>query len=149
MAGIFPDLFGAGAGDGLLPFGAAPLMPGGIDGNRNAILGYLAGALQGGNLGQSIGRGLQGWAGGAQRDTAEQGQRAVLQYVGEQQDMDPALKSALMQNPALAMHYLQARIRPRVTSDIAHYEYAKKQGFGGTLADFIQNKHSGAGKPQP
>jgi len=27
-----------------------------------------------------------------------------------------------------------------VTSDIAHYEYAKKQGFGGTLADFIQNK---------
>ncbi len=63
--------------------------------------------------------------------------------------MDPALKSALMQNPALAMHYVQARIRPRVTSDIAHYEYAKKQGFGGTLADFIQNKHSGAGKPQP
>jgi hypothetical protein len=149
MAGIFPDLFGAGAGDGLLPFGSAPLVPGVIDGNRNAILGYLAGALQGGNLGQSIGRGLQGWAGGAQRDTAEQGQRAVLQYVGEQQDMDPALKSALMQNPALAMHYVQARIRPRVTSDIAHYEYAKKQGFGGTLADFIQNKHSGAGKPQP
>ena len=149
MAGIFPDLFGAGAGDGLLPFGAAPLVPGVIDGNRNAILGYLAGALQGGNLGQSIGRGLQGWAGGAQRDTAEQGQRAVLQYVGEQQDMDPALKAALMQNPALAMHYLQTRIRPRVTSDIAHYEYAKKQGFGGTLADFIQNKHSGAGKPQP
>ena len=65
MAGIFPDLFGAGAGDGLLPFGAAPLVPGVIDGNRNAILGYLAGALQGGNLGQSIGRGLQGWVGGA------------------------------------------------------------------------------------
>jgi hypothetical protein len=149
MAGIFPDVFGAGAGDGLLPFGPAPLAPGVIDGNRNAILGYLAGALQGGNLGQSIGRGLQGWAGGSQRDTAEQGQRAALQYVGEQQDMDPGLKSALMQNPALAMHYVQARIRPRVTSDIAHYEYARKQGFGGTLADFIQNKHSGAGKPQP
>jgi hypothetical protein len=104
MSGIFPDIFGAGAGDGLLPFGASPLAPNVIDGNRNAILGYLAGALQGGNLGQSIGRGLQGWAGGAQRDTAEQGQRAALQYVGEQQDLDPGLKSALMQNPALAMH---------------------------------------------
>jgi hypothetical protein len=46
MAGIFPDVFGAGAGDGLLPFGPAPLVPGVIDGNRNAILGYLAGALQ-------------------------------------------------------------------------------------------------------
>ena len=106
MSGIFPDIFGAGAGDGLLPFGEARWAPNVIDGNRNAILGYLAGALQGGNLGQSIGRGLQGWTGGAQRDTAEQGQRAALQYVGEQQDMDPALKSALMQNPALAMQYL-------------------------------------------
>ena len=143
MSGIFPDIFGAGAGDGLLPFGAAPLAPNVIDGNRNAILGYLAGALQGGNLGQSIGRGLQGWTGGAQRDTAEQGQRAALQYVGEQQDMDPALKSALMQNPALAMQYLQIRARPHVTNDMAHYEYARKQGFGGTLADFIQSKHAG------
>ena len=113
------------------------------------FFGGTGSALQGGNLGQSIGRGLQGWAGGDQRDTAEQGQRAVLQYVGEQQDMDPGLKSALMQNPALAMHYLQTRIRPRVTSDIAHYEYARKQGFGGTLADFIRNKHSGVGMPQP
>jgi outer membrane lipoprotein SlyB len=57
MAGIFPDMFGPGAGDGVLPFGAAPSVSSVIDGNRNAILGYLAGALQGGNLGQSIGRG--------------------------------------------------------------------------------------------
>jgi hypothetical protein len=148
MSGIFPDIFGAGAGDGLLPFGASPLAPNVIDGNRNAILGYLGGALQGGNLGQSIGRGLQGWTGGAQRDTAEQGQRAALQYVGEQQDMDPALKSALMQNPALAMQYLQIRARPHVTNDMAHYEYARKQGFGGTLADFIQSKHAGRRGPQ-
>jgi len=47
MAGIFPDLFGAGAGDGLLPFGSAPLVPGVIDGNRNAILGYLAAMVLG------------------------------------------------------------------------------------------------------
>ena len=148
MAGIFPDIFRAGAGDGLLPFGAAPLVPSAIDSNRNAILGYLAGAFQGGNLGQSIGRGLQGWAGGAQRDTAEQGQRAALQYVGEQQDLDPALKSALMQNPAIAMQYLQTRSKPHLTSDMAHYEYARKQGFGGTLADFIQSKHLGARRLQ-
>ena len=77
-----------------------------------------------------------------------QGQRAALQYVGEQQDMDPALKSALMQNPALAMQYLHIRARPHVTNDIAHYEYARKQGFGGTLADFIQSKHSGRRGPQ-
>jgi len=47
---------------GILDFtGAAPR--GGVLGglNDNAMLGYLAGALQGGNLGQSIGHGLAGW----------------------------------------------------------------------------------------
>jgi len=34
----------------------------------NAMLGYLAGALQGGNLGQSIGRGLEGFVAGARLD---------------------------------------------------------------------------------
>ena len=62
--------------------------------------------------------------------------------------MDPALKSALMQSPALAMQYLQTRSKPHLTSDMAHYEYARKQGFGGTLADFIQSKHSGWRGPQ-
>ena len=98
MAGIFPDLFGAPAGDGVLPLGAVPVAPSVIDKNRNALVGYLAGALQGGNLGQSIGRGLQGWMGGAQRDTAEQGQNAAVQYLAEQPDLDPGLKLALMQN---------------------------------------------------
>jgi hypothetical protein len=35
---------------------------------ENAILGYLAGALQGGNLGQSIGRGLEGFLAGTRLD---------------------------------------------------------------------------------
>ena len=143
MAGIFPDLFGAPAGDGVLPLGAVPVAPSVIDKNRNAFLGYLAGALQGGNLGQSIGRGLQGWMGGAQRDTAEQGQHAAMQYLAEQPDLDPGLKLALMQNPALAMQYLQTKAKPHVTNDMADYEYARRQGFGGTLTDFIQGRHAG------
>jgi hypothetical protein len=58
MAGILPDVFGAfGGGHGVLPFGGAPIASNPVDASRNAILGYLAGALQGGNLGQSIGRG--------------------------------------------------------------------------------------------
>ena len=68
MAGIFPDIFGAPRRNGVLPFGGPPVAPNPVDANRNAILGYLAGALQGGNLGQSIARGLQGWLAGAQTD---------------------------------------------------------------------------------
>jgi hypothetical protein len=56
MAGIL-DLTGAAPRGGLL---------GGL--NDNAILGYLAGALQGGNVGQSIGRGLEGWMHGTRLD---------------------------------------------------------------------------------
>jgi hypothetical protein len=63
MAGIL-DFTGAAPRGGLLPF--ANTNP--IDDNRNAMLGYLAGALQGGNLGQSIGHGLAGWLTGARLD---------------------------------------------------------------------------------
>jgi hypothetical protein len=54
---------------GILDFtGVAPR--GGVLGglNDNAMLGYLAGALQGGNLGQSIGHGLAGWLTGQHLD---------------------------------------------------------------------------------
>ena len=54
---------------GILDFtGAAPR--GGVLGglSDNAMLGYLAGALQGGNLGQSIGHGLAGWLMGERLD---------------------------------------------------------------------------------
>ena len=145
MAGILPDLFGIlGGGHGVLPFGDASAAPNPADANLNAILGYLAGALQGGNLGQSIGHGLQGWLTGAQTDAAEQARHAATQYVARQPDIDAGMRSVLMQNPALAMQYLQARVRPHTTRDIAEYEYARKQGFKGTLPDFIQRKRAGA-----
>ena len=145
MAGILPDLFGVfGGGHGVLPFGGAPAAPNPVDANRNAILGYLAGALQGGNLGQSIGRGLQGWLSGAQTDATSEARRAAAQYVAQQPDIDSGMRSVLMQNPALAMQYLQARVRPHATRDITEYEYAKRQGFTGSLADFIQHKRAGA-----
>src|SRR5262245_9623262 len=145
MAGILPDLFGIlGGGHGVLPFGDASAAPNPLDGNRNAILGYLAGALQGGNLGQSIGHGLQGWLTGAQTDAASEARRAAAQYVAQQPDIDSGMRSVLMQNPALAMHYLQARLRPHTTRDIAEFEYAKRQGYAGSFADFIRRKPAGA-----
>jgi hypothetical protein len=146
MAGVLPDvfnIFGSG-GHGVLPFGGAPAAPNPIDANRNAILGYLAGALQGGNLGQSIGRGLQGWLGGAQTDATEQARRAAAQYVAQQPDIDSGMRSVLMQNPALAMQYLHARLRPHTTRDLTEYKYAKQQGFAGSFTDFVQRRRAGA-----
>src|SRR5262245_9477168 len=141
MAGILPDLFGSlGGGHGVPPSGDATAAPNPVEANRNAILGYFAGALQGGNLGQSIGHGLQGWLTGAHTDATEQARRAAAQYVAQQPDIDSGMRSVLMQNPALAMQYLQATVRPHTTRDITEYEYARKQGFKGTLPDFIQRK---------
>jgi hypothetical protein len=42
------------------------------------------------------------------------------------------------------MQYLQARLRPRTTRDIAEFEYAKRQGYAGSFADFIRRKPPGA-----
>jgi hypothetical protein len=148
MAGILPDVFGIfGGGHGVLPFGDVPAAPNPVDVNRNAILGYLAGALQGGNLGQSIGRGLQGWLSGAQTDATEQARRAAAHYVAQQPDIDSGMRSVLMQNPALAMRYLQVRMRPHATRAITEYEHAKRQGFAGNFADFIHHKRAGAPPP--
>jgi hypothetical protein len=69
---------------------------------KNAILGYLAGALQGGNLGQSIGRGIQGFQAGGQMDTAER-EKAVTQQLlfqaGRESGMSPAASAAMARNP--------------------------------------------------
>jgi hypothetical protein len=138
MAGIFPDGFGTfGASGGVLPFGPGHGTPNWIDAKRNAILGYLAGALQGGNLGQSIGHGLEGWMRGAQADQSGQSQRSALQYVAEAKEIDPAIKQVLAQSPALAMQYLAGKMRPAGSRAVTEYEYAKRQGFTGSFADWI------------
>ena len=134
MAGILPDFFGGNRGGGVL---------GPLTDNHNAVLGYLSGALQGGNLGQSVARGLDGWMRGAQLDQTGQAQRSAAQYVADAPDLDPAIREALAHNPALAMQYLAARIRPSGSRHITEYEYAKRQGFGGTLADWMARKARG------
>jgi hypothetical protein len=70
MAGILPDFLGANSTGGLFgsTFGQPPQQQGlgdMLNNNQNSILGYLAGALQGGNLGQSIAHGLPGLAAGS------------------------------------------------------------------------------------
>jgi hypothetical protein len=142
MPGIF-DFIGRGG------FNAEPGITGNpnpIDANRNALLGYLAGALQGGNLGQSISTGLQGFLTGSQLDQTEAGKRAALNYVAQAGDLDPAMRAAVISNPDLAMKFLAQRIAPQTSDDIKEFEYAKRQGFEGTLADWIQRKRAGAGE---
>jgi hypothetical protein len=74
MAGILdPGMFGEHGSGGLFGSLFAP-----IANNQNAILGYLAGALQGGGLGESIGRGLQGFLHGGNLDLAQQHKQKQL-----------------------------------------------------------------------
>ncbi len=73
MAGILdPGMLGE-QGGGLFGSLFAP-----IANNQNAIVGYLAGALQGGGLGKSIGRGLQGFLQGGNLDRAQQHKQKQL-----------------------------------------------------------------------
>jgi hypothetical protein len=115
MAGIFPDSFGGGSGGGLFgnAFGQPPQQPSFgdlINNNHSAILGYLAGALQGGNLGQSIGRGLQGWQQGQQADTQRQVPGATYRALAAAGVPDATAQAAAL-NPeimrAITPHYFQ------------------------------------------
>jgi hypothetical protein len=113
MAGIFPDSFGFGGGLFGNAFGQPPQQPGFgdlVDNNRNAILGYLAGALQGGNLGQSIGRGLQGWQQGQEADQKRQIPGATWRALTATGVPDATAQAAAL-NPdvmrAIAQRYVQ------------------------------------------
>jgi hypothetical protein len=113
MAGIFPDYFGSGGGLFGNAFGQPPQQPGFgdlISNNQNAILGYLAGALQGGNLGQSIGRGLQGWQQGHESDQKRQIPGATYRALMASGVPDATAQAAAL-NPdvmrAIAPRYVQ------------------------------------------
>lgn len=80
--------------------------------NQNAMLGYLSGALQGGGLGESIGRGLQGWMAGSQADATQRGQRAALQYIAADPNIPDDLKRYAISDPSIASEYMKNFFKP-------------------------------------
>jgi hypothetical protein len=88
MAGIL-DFTGAAPRGGLL---------GGL--NNNAIIGYLAGALQGGNLGQSIGHGLAAWLTGERLDQQRLAPAQTYRALAEAGVPDAMAKAAAL-NPQI------------------------------------------------
>lgn len=95
MTGIL-DFTGAARRGGVLPF--ANTNP--IDDNRNAMLGYLAGALQGGSLGQSIGHGLAGWLTGQRLDQRRLAPGQTYRALAEAGVPDAMAKAAAL-NPQI------------------------------------------------
>jgi hypothetical protein len=125
MAGIL-DLTGAAPRGGLL---------GGL--NDNAILGYLAGALQGGNVGQSIGRGLEGWMQGTRLD--EQRRVPAQTYAAlAAAGLPDALAKAAALNPsvmkAVAPGYFGEKAHAPGQTPIAEPDGAERAAPSGTAA---------------
>jgi hypothetical protein len=145
MSGILPRMLGRGGG--VLPL-AAPGNP--LDDNRNAILGYLAGALQGGNLGQSIGRGLAGFVQGAARDAREQALPAT--YAALTRSGLPApLAHAAALNPDLlklvAPEYFGGFKVVQTGEDAFGGKTFKLQGPGGRLYDIPERQAESVASP--
>ena len=131
MSGILPDSVGS-FGSGLLgsafgqPQNVADLF--GI--NSNAILGYLARALQGGNFAQSIGRGLQGWQQGQQQDLQRQAPVAAYHALAAAGVPDAAARAAALSPDvmrAVASRYFQPRL-PHF-GVIAQDPFGRRYGF--------------------
>jgi hypothetical protein len=134
MAGIFPDFFGSGGGLFGNAFAQPPQQPGFGDliaNNHNAILGYLAGALQGGNLGQSIGRGLQGWQQGQEADQKRQIPGATWRAL-----MAGGVPDATAQAAALNPEVMRA-IAPRYVQKLPTFGVIGHDQFGQRRFGFI------------
>jgi hypothetical protein len=134
--GILPRTLGGGGG--VLPL-AAPVNA--LDDNRNAILGYLAGALQGGNLGQSIGRGLTGFVQGAALDGREQALPATYDAL-TRSGLPAPLAHAAALNPDLlklvAPEYFGGFKVVQTGEDPLGGKTFKLQGPGGRLSDIAE-----------
>jgi hypothetical protein len=134
MAGIL-DFTGAGPRGGLLPF--ANTNP--IDDNRNAMLGYLAGALQGGNLGQSIGHGLAGWLTGARLDQQRLAPAQTYRALAEAGVPDAMAKAAAL-NPQIMKAVAPAYFGREPFKDVASLN-----AVVGRLGDLVTAADKSAG----
>ena len=113
MAGTL-DFTGAAPRGGVLPF--ANTNP--IEDSRNAILGYLAGALQGGNLGQSIGHGLAGWLTGERLDQQRLAPGQTYRALAQAGVPDPVAKAAAL-NPQVMKAVAPSYFAPQPFKDVA------------------------------
>jgi hypothetical protein len=149
MAGIFPDYFGSGGGLFGQAFGQPPQQPGFGDliaNNRNAILGYLAGALQGGNLGQSIGRGLQGWQQGQEADQKRQIPGATWRALTATGVPDATAQAAAL-NPDVMRAIAPRYVQKLPTFGVIGYDELGRQRFG--FIDPFTRSTQPAGGPEP
>ena len=120
---------------GILDFtGAAPR--GGVLGglNDNAMLGYLAGALQGGNLGQSIGHGLAGWLTGERLDQQRLAPAQTYRALADAGVPDAMAKAAAL-NPQIMKALAPAYFGREPFKDVASLNTVGRLGDLMTAAD--------------
>jgi hypothetical protein len=125
---------------GILDFtGVAPR--GGVLGglNDNAMLGYLAGALQGGNLGQSIGHGLAGWLTGERLDQQRLAPAHTYRALADAGVPDAMAKAAAL-NPQIMKAVAPAYFGREPFKDVASVN-----SVVGRLGDLMTAADKGAG----
>lgn len=105
----------------------------------SALSGFGEGGREGGLIGAITG-GIAGASGGV--TTRNQTAQALIAH-----GLDPALAQTVVKNPSLLRAVLpQILGTSGQTSDIKEYEFARKQGFTGSLADWMARKRAGAGE---
>jgi hypothetical protein len=60
--------------------------------------------------------------------------------------VDPAAAKLMASQKETALAWVAAQMKPQGTDDIREFEYAKGQGFKGTLEDWMARKRGGAGE---
>lgn len=103
------------------------------------LMALGAGIAGGNTLGESVSKGISGLATAQNQNQTEQ----LLIRRG----VDPSLAKTVASNPTLLAGVLKEQLGVgNQTNDIKEYQFARTQGFTGTLADWMARKRAGAGE---
>lgn len=153
-----PDIYDTGAAEAAPAWQAATSQaaPAGILGqasdyfgnNRQALLGLGLGLLSGKGNAEAYQNAMTGYAAGSRNDMLsaaqlekrkkEQEVRAAVLGYAKARGLSPDQTALLIQSPDTAAAMLTSQLSPKDdrTSDIREYEYARKQGYGGSFNDY-------------
>lgn len=117
----------------------------GINDNSGLLMALGAGLAGSSSLGEGFSRGLQLAQAGGATDRKRRNENATAQFL-RSKGYSEADAAAIAGNPTVLQSVLAQAFGKGATSDIQEYEYAKKQGFTGSLADWMAQKRAGAGE---
>jgi hypothetical protein len=117
----------------------------GVADNSDMLLGLASGLVGAPSVATGFSRGFQNAMAASASDDKRRSRNQTAAFL-QSKGYSPEDAAVIAGNPAVLQAVLTQPFGKGATSDIQAYEYAKRQGFTGSLADWMAQKRGGAGR---